>query len=787
MIKFIFRIALCIILLALFLVPIMPVEQAQASFQEILRPNGTGDSTTFIPYPNTGEANWEDVDEVVADDSLTYTRGYFQSVPIISLAIKENGAINLIQKTITNTFTLYSYQWNTRPSDNNSWSVTDLETLQVGVKGVNIWETIFDLYNLSASGLAPDSFIDSVTLYVRMKKNIYQEVQVTQVYVEVNSIPASPMTFYPDSNPESTSVDGVVLRLSLHGESWSTLVSSAGNYNSDAYHNDGIVSIISDNDTDNWESLSRAIILVDTSGLPDTAVITGGTLSVWGEVKNDTLNIAPDINIYASSPISNTDLVDADYQNLGTVAFSTPIAYANWSVSGYNNFTLNAAGLAQISKVGVSKFGVRNANYDVASITPAWSHSGNYMSELNFYTAEQPGNSQDPKLVVTYALPPSVTTQEATVTSNTTATGNGNITDTSGLNVDLRGFEWDINSGVPYSNNATDSGNFTTGAFTKALTGLPAGTLIYYRAIAHNSAAWGYGPELAFTTFGLPTVTTQAATGISENASTLNGNINSLGGDLSCSERGFVMATSTHSDPGNVAPASSGYITIITENDIYGVGAFDSDQNNLIGSTPYFYRAYTENSYGYDYGSEITFTTTQGTLRLHIEWQYGTTFTDLSGKGNDATPSFRTTSSDVDVSAVLSAFYPMSEPKAPTYAVGIGPDFISENITISGNFTTGNTSVTYPGEGILRSITKATGTPYQIPSTFIATFLILLASMGASYFLKQYSSPSMFVKSTVNTFGYGIAVALKVFDWWMLIFFFIFEIAFWFAAAERRQ
>jgi len=381
---------------------------------------------------------------------------------------------------------------------------------------------------------------------------------------------------------------------------------------------------------------------------------------------------------------------------------------------------------------------------------------------------------------------PTVTTQDAIVTSNTTATGNGNITDKGGLDVDVRGFDWDIDSGIPYSNNATDTGNFTTGAYIKALTGLPAGTTIYYRAKVHNSAGWGYGSELTFATNNFPLVTTQAASGVTENASTLNGNITSLGGDVSCLERGFVFGTSSHpGDPGNVAPPG-GYSTNITEAGIFGLGAFDSDQTGLIGATPYFYRAYAENSYGYDYGPEITFTTTASGLKLWIEWQYGTTFTDLSGNGNDAAPSFRTTSSDNDVSAALSTFSPLSEPEAPVYAVGAGPDFVSTNITITGNFTSGNSSSTYPGESIIRDITTATGVPYQLPSTFIATFLILIASMVTSYFLKQHAAPSMFVKSTINTAGYGIAVALHIYDWWMLIFFFIFEIAFWFAAAERK-
>jgi hypothetical protein len=176
-----------------------------------------------------------------------------------------------------------------------------------------------------------------------------------------------------------------------------------------------------------------------------------------------------------------------------------------------------------------------------------------------------------------------------------------------------------------------------------------------------------------------------------------------------------------------------------------------------------------------------------GALTGYWYWEYGPVFYDHSGNGNTAIPSFRTTSSNSYITATFSAFYPVAEAKAPAFSVGLGPDFLSTNITISGNFTTGNITITYPGSEILRQLTSQTGVPYQLPSTFIATFLILVASMATSAFLKSHAGVSLFVKSIVNSAGYGIAVALQIYDWWMLIFFFIFEVSFWFAASERKN
>jgi hypothetical protein len=274
-------------------------------------------------------------------------------------------------------------------------------------------------------------------------------------------------------------------------------------------------------------------------------------------------------------------------------------------------------------------------------------------------------------------------------------------------------------------------------------------------------------------------------------------------------------ATAATENPGAWATASAhGSDTIA----IKGFGVVATVTSGAIAAGEHVFQAYkTGADWGLKIDSNVAVTTAyatnisaatgpiiwcEGTIATYVEdlkvykagaltgywyWEYGATFTDHSGNGNTATPSFRTTSSDAIVSAILSSFYPSHEDKAPSFVVGIGPNFLSENITISGNFTAGNVSLAYPGSAIIQQLVDQTGVPYQIPSTFIATFLIIVLSMATSYFLKSNAGVSLFVKSTVNTAGYGIAVALHIYDWWQLFFFFIFEVSFWFAAAERKN
>ena len=84
---------------------------------------------------------------------------------------------------------------------------------------------------------------------------------------------------------------------------------------------------------------------------------------------------------------------------------------------------------------------------------------------------------------------------------------NGTITATGGENNDQRGFDWDVDSGVPYANSWTENGSFGIGAFSHNVTGLPEDTTIYYRAKSHNSTGWGYGNEGTFKTYKRVTTT----------------------------------------------------------------------------------------------------------------------------------------------------------------------------------------------------------------------------------------------------------------------------------------
>ena len=112
-------------------------------------------------------------------------------------------------------------------------------------------------------------------------------------------------------------------------------------------------------------------------------------------------------------------------------------------------------------------------------------------------------NAEPAKLVIEYtppAAPPIVTNSAADNISETTADFHGEITDVGSDNPTIRGFVWDIDSGLPYSDNWSENGDYGVGTFDHTVTDLPPDTTIYWRAYATNDIGTGYSGELFFDT-----------------------------------------------------------------------------------------------------------------------------------------------------------------------------------------------------------------------------------------------------------------------------------------------
>jgi len=221
----------------------------------------------------------------------------------------------------------------------------------------------------------------------------------------------------------------------------------------------------------------------------------------------------------------------------------------------------------------------------------------------NFFTVDQATlvtNSADsgmvtvvfPTTTATYITYPTLTTTSATSLNSTSATLNGDVTNTGGENTYNRGFEYGFNT--TYGANTIESGSFTSGPYLNVLSGLTCGTTYHYRSFSNNSVGIGYGNDQTFTTNICSKIKTESVSNAIYNTVTLNGNINDVSGG-NFTTRGFEYGITTS------------YGTTTTETGSFGVGTFNSNIISLIVSTTYHYRAYGINPLGISYGEDNIF------------------------------------------------------------------------------------------------------------------------------------------------------------------------------------
>ena len=174
--------------------------------------------------------------------------------------------------------------------------------------------------------------------------------------------------------------------------------------------------------------LSRGIMTFDTSSLTSSAVVSSVTYSSKGEAKsNEAGSGTLASHICGSTPSINTQpFANSDYNQLQTVSFGS-ISYASFFADGtVNDYVLNASGIANINKTGISKFG-HATSWDINnSFDGAWA-SG----RRGLFSNSDGGNPPSfppPYLTITYAVPAARTPKSGRLAVSNRATRNGRAT-----------------------------------------------------------------------------------------------------------------------------------------------------------------------------------------------------------------------------------------------------------------------------------------------------------------------------------------------------------------------
>ncbi len=152
-------------------------------------------------------------------------------------------------------------------------------------------------------------------------------------------------------------------------------------------------------------SVIRFLLNFDTSALGAGATITAATLSVTPSLiaRDDHADF---VRVVTNGGASNNDYSTSDYGTFGTTAQSNDVNVSSMSAGTYVDFTLNATGLSNINKTGITKFALRcGMDINNTAPTPADSDCATNSADgtIVFYnSADTSGTGSDPKLVITY-------------------------------------------------------------------------------------------------------------------------------------------------------------------------------------------------------------------------------------------------------------------------------------------------------------------------------------------------------------------------------------------------
>ena len=152
------------------------------------------------------------------------------------------------------------------------------------------------------------------------------------------------------------------------------------------------------------------------SGLPSNAIINSANFSIKGAgTKSNGLG-SINAALIGFTPSNNSTINTSDYNKNGTVKYNiADIPYASWNNTGWNNFSLNASGIAAIGRVGPT-FLMMVSTWDANSTNPIWASGAT--SVLQGADTSTSGTASDPILTINYTIPP-LTSFTSNVTTGT--------------------------------------------------------------------------------------------------------------------------------------------------------------------------------------------------------------------------------------------------------------------------------------------------------------------------------------------------------------------------------
>ena len=235
-------------------------------------------------------------------------------------------------------------------------------------------------------------------------------------------------TFYPDSDN-----DGSVKAYEGNGQTWAFSRDHAGLWSTDnGVEHEHLTAFIGFNvneqgATGYWDRMHRTIIIFDTSSIPDGDEMHEATVGLWFDESIPYTGVVNDyswstaqksIVITQGTTASETAVAAGDYDAVkGATKWSAsfdctfdgtanPSASGGWSDNSYSSIDLNATGLSNVSKTGVTKIAVQCVADVDDDEPPTSGNTTRQVLMLIFARDADGGLSTSPKLVVRHGLDP---------------------------------------------------------------------------------------------------------------------------------------------------------------------------------------------------------------------------------------------------------------------------------------------------------------------------------------------------------------------------------------------
>ena len=321
------------------------------------------------------------------------------------------------------------------------------------------WDIDSDTSTLTWSGSATSNY--NIKDYSYASNSSY----APRLEITYSSPTTSQLVFLTNGSEDGNSYVQVTT-----GDPYTYLRSISGVWYQDN-QNDTWVRLRSNNsaDADQYDIISRAELMFDTSALPDNATITSATLSVYAKTAGfrfTNLGVVKYGITGFTASYANGSIRTHDFENEWADRFSdtdlTPTA-----ASRANNWTLNALGLSNISRTGYTNLMIRQAwDIDDNATGPTWVGYNN-KTEFAFFMSEYSPSTLTyrPLLTVNYNTSYVEATPDQVTFTGTQASGvtcapicDVGFTDTSTVNTPTS-YAWEYKD---YSNSSSAWNSFST-------------------------------------------------------------------------------------------------------------------------------------------------------------------------------------------------------------------------------------------------------------------------------------------------------------------------------------